>query len=101
MKRDERGRRITPAAEREALVRAYEESGLTQKAFAKREGVKYPTFVSWVQGRRRRSAGPKVSFAELTLPRAAAPLEVQLADGTIIRGSNVEEVARLLQLVRC
>ncbi len=28
-KRDERGRRITPAAEREALVRAYPESGLT------------------------------------------------------------------------
>ena len=52
-KRDERGRRITPAAEREALVRAYPESGLTQKAFAKKEGVKYSTFVSWVQAQRR------------------------------------------------
>lgn len=48
-KRDERRRRITRAAEREALVQAYEESGLTQKAFAKQEGVKYTTFVSWVQ----------------------------------------------------
>jgi len=37
-KRDERGRRITPAAEREAVVRAYEQSGLTQKAFARRAG---------------------------------------------------------------
>jgi transposase-like protein len=92
-KRDERGRRITPAAEREALVRAYEESGLTQKAFAKQEGVKYPTFVSWVQECRRRRPGPKVGFAELALPRTAAPLEVQLPDGTIIRGSHVEEVA--------
>jgi transposase-like protein len=103
-KRDERGRRITPADEREALVRAYTESGLTQKAFAKKEGVKYPTFVSWVQAQRRRRPTPKVGFAELTLPRAvagAAPLEVQLADGTIIRGSHVEEVARLLQLIRC
>jgi len=103
-KRDERGRRITPAAEREALVRAYTESGLTQKAFAKKEGIKYPTFVSWVQEQRRGKAKPKVGFAELTLPRAvagAAPLEVQLADGTIIRGSHVEEVARLLQLIRC
>ncbi len=45
-KQDERGRRITPAAEREALVRAYPESGLTQKAFAKKEGVKYSAFVS-------------------------------------------------------
>jgi hypothetical protein len=31
---------ITPAAERETLVRAYQENGLTQKAFAKREGAK-------------------------------------------------------------
>jgi transposase-like protein len=102
-KRDERGRRITRAAERETLVRAYEESGLTQKAFARQEGVKYTTFVSWVQECRRRRPGPKIGFAELTLPRAAsaAPLEVQLADGTIIRGSKVEDVARLLQLVRC
>lgn len=100
-KRDERGRRITPAAEREALVRAYTESGLTQKAFAKKEGVKYPTFVAWVQEHRRRSAKPKVGFTELTVPRAVVPLEVQLADGTIIRGSHVEEVGRLLQLLRC
>ena len=102
MKRDERGRRITRAAEREKVVRAYEASGQTQKAFAKQEGVKYTTFVSWVQEQRRRSQRPKMGFAELTLPRAtAAPLEVQLVDGTIIRGSNVEEVARLMQLVRC
>jgi transposase-like protein len=87
VKRDERGRRMTRATERETLVRAYEESGLTQKAFAKQEGVKYTTFVSWVQECRRRRPRPKVGFAELTLPRAAAPLEVQLADGTIIRMS--------------
>jgi transposase-like protein len=101
VKRDERGRRMTRATERETLVRVYEESGLTQKAFAKQEGVKYTTFVSWVQECRRRRPGPKVGLAELTLPRTVAPLEVQLADGTTIRGSNVEEVARLLQLVRC
>jgi transposase-like protein len=101
-KRDERGRRITPRAEREAVVRSYEQSGLTQKAFAQRERIKYPTFVSWVQACRRRGAAPKVGFAELTLPRVtAAPLEVQLADGTVIRGSHVEEVARLLRLIRC
>ena len=101
-KRDERGRRMTRAAERETLVQAYEESGLTQKAFAKQEGVKYTTFVAWVQeARRRRRPGPKIGFTELTLPRAVAPLEVQLADGTILRGSKVEDVAQLLRLIRC
>jgi transposase-like protein len=71
-KRDEHGRRITPAAKREALVRAYTESRLTQTAFAKKERVKYPTFVSWVQAQRRQRPRPKVGFTELTLPRAVS-----------------------------
>jgi transposase-like protein len=104
-KRDERGRRITPRSEREALVRAYQRSGLTQKAFAQREGIKFPTFVSWLQQLRRREAQPKVSFAELTAPAMtiapSAALEAQLPDGTLVRGGNAEELARLLRLVRC
>jgi transposase-like protein len=104
-KRDERGRKITPRSEREVLVRAYRQSGLTQKAFAQREGVKFATFVSWLQDVRRREEPPKVSFAELTAPGAMsaprATLEVQLPDGTTIRGGNAEELARLLRLLRC
>ncbi len=104
-KRDERGRKITPRGEREALVRAYEQSGLTQKAFAQREGIKFPTFVSWLQDVRRREEPPKVSFAELRAPAAmiasSAALEVQLPDGTILRGCNPEELTRLLRLLRC
>lgn len=99
-KRDERGRKITPRAEREALVRAYDASGLTQKAFVERERINYTTFVSWVQECRRREAPPKIGFAELTVARSAA-LEVQLPEGIVIRGSNVDEVGRLLRLVRC
>jgi transposase-like protein len=100
-KRDERGRKITPRAEREALVRAYDSSGLTQKAFAERERINYTTFVSWVQECRRRETPPKVGFTEFTVARSTAALEVQLPDGMVIRGSNAEEVARLLRLVRC
>ena len=100
-KRDERGRRITPRAERERMVRAYESSGLTQKAFAERECINYTTFVSWMQECRRREAPPKIGFAELTVARPGVALEVQLPDGTVIRGSKAEEVAQLLRLVRC
>ena len=103
-KRDERGRKITPGSEREAVVRAYEQSGLTQKAFAQREGIKFPTFVSWLRELRRGQVQPKVSFAELTAPgltiAPAAALEV-LPDGLIVRGGNAEQLARLLRLVRC
>ena len=100
-KRDERGRRISGRKEREELVRAYWESGMTQKAFAEREGVKYTTFVSWVQDCRRRQAPAKVGFKELTVPQTAMPLEVRLPDGTVIRGGNASDIAQLLQLVRC
>ena len=44
-KRDERGRRMVPAKERALLIEAYGKSGLTQRAFAKREGIKYFTFI--------------------------------------------------------
>ena len=100
-KRDERGRRITPVAEREAVVRAYEQSGLTQKAFARREGIKYPTLVSWVQRRRRKeTAGVGPTFAEFTMAGPSG-LEVRWPDGVVIRGASVEDVAKLLRLVRC
>jgi transposase-like protein len=83
------------------VVRAYEASGLTQKAFARREGIKYPTLVSWVQrGRRERKGSPRPAFAEFTLAGPSG-LEVRLPDGVVIRGGNVEDVAKLLRLVRC
>jgi transposase-like protein len=77
-KRYERGRRITPWPEREAVVRAYDESGLTQKAFARREGINYPPLVSWLQLRRRElSSTPRPAFAEFTM--AGWPASVGLA----------------------
>jgi transposase-like protein len=60
-KRDGRGRRITPRERRAELVRAYRASGLTQAAFARQEGVKYPTFAHWVQQERQKRKGRKGS----------------------------------------
>jgi transposase-like protein len=104
-KRAERGRKITPRGEREALVRAYEHSGLTQKAFAQREGIAFSTFVSWVQTAGRSEQTPKVRFTELTaplkMPPAPVALEVHLSDGTILRGGTAEQLAHLLRLLRC
>ncbi|OYU99211.1 MAG: hypothetical protein CFE26_26095 [Verrucomicrobiales bacterium VVV1] len=109
-RRDARGRRIAGRERQEELLRAYDQSDLSQREFARREGVNFHTVVEWLQ-RRRRSAGekPPARFQELSLPFtlktsgvvAAAALEVQLADGTTIRGSNVEEIAQLLRLIRC
>ncbi len=107
--RDRIGRRITPAARRAELVAAWRESGLTQAAFARREGVTYSSFAAWVQAARRGGGGaskPKmaaVQFTEVRLPRptvAALPLEVRLPDGTVLRGTHAAELATLVRALR-
>ncbi|MEJ1974149.1 MAG: hypothetical protein WDM96_17340 [Lacunisphaera sp.] len=107
-KRDRIGRRITPAGRRAELVAAWRSSGLTQAAFARREGIIYSSFAAWVQaerlprsGRARaRSAG--LRFVEAKLPAAVptAVLEVRLGDGTILRGSSAPELAALVKALR-
>lgn len=103
LKRDTKGRQIRTAAERASLVEAYRRSGLTQRAFAEQEGIKYTTFVSWVQESRGAKPEAKVAFAEVRVAprRTDATVEVQLPDGTVIRGGNAADVAQLLRLVRC
>ena len=107
-KRDTVGRRIVTVAERMALLESYRQSGLTQKAFAKREGVNFSTLAAWLQGRRRAlemkaAAGGGVQFAEVHLPRGETPagLEVRLPDGTVLRGRSAAELAALVKALRC
>ncbi len=93
------------AAERRAeLLAAYDTSGLTQRAFARREGINFHTFVEWLQ-RRRRGAGAKrpLRFQEISLattPNAVAVLEVILPGGLIVRGDHAARVAELVRALR-
>ena len=107
--RDRLGRTITPVARRAELVTAWRASGMTQAAFAQREGVRYTTFVSWVQEEGRKPAprpAPvrppgRINFAEVRLPAAnAAGLEVRLPDGTVVRGGNAADLATLVRALR-
>ena len=106
-KQDERGRQLRRPEEWAKLIERYDQSGLTQKAFAKHEGIKYPTLVAWL-GRRRREAlragSPRASFATLRLDAppsvARAPLEVVLPDGTRLRGDEPMQIAALVKALR-
>jgi hypothetical protein len=109
-KRGGQGRQLRAAHEWSRLVEHYERSGLTQKAFARREGLRYATFVAWL-GRvrqRRADAGKSgVRFATMQLPATAtvsssgvtadATLEVVLPGGLIVRGRAVNELAGLVR----
>jgi hypothetical protein len=108
-RRDARGRRWTPATQRAKLVRACHHSGLTQAQFTAREGLRYSTFAHWVQKALKaaaRSGGQEhaVQFAQVQLPNSpslhTASLEVRLPDGTVIRGEQADEIAKLLKALR-
>ncbi len=61
LKQDVLGRVKTPTARREQLLDEFERSGLPGLKFAELVGIKYQTFATWAQKRRRaRGAYPAV-----------------------------------------
>ena len=76
LKQDAAGRIWTPREQREVAVDAFERSGLPATKFAAEIGVKYQTFINWVQKRRKvRSAGSVASAAPPAVPRLAGWVE--------------------------
>jgi transposase-like protein len=99
-KHDEQGRRIADAAEKQALIAAYEGSGMTQRAFARREGINYFTLATWLR-KKRLAAAKRPRFMEIGLrPSSGFALEVVLPDGLVIRGTSSAEVAALVGALR-
>jgi len=107
-KRDRRGRVSWPKQRRDELLAEYERSGLSQAAFARSAGVRYPTFAHWVQEARRaprglkpRTAAPR--FAEVRLgadmpaPVAMPELSVTLPGGLVARGADAAALAVLVR----
>lgn len=67
LKTDVLGRVKMPLARREQLLDEFERSGLSGQKFAELVGVKYPTFATWAQKRRRvRGAYPVKAAAPRT-----------------------------------
>lgn len=114
MKSDTIGRVRMPKEKRELILDRFEESGMTGLAFAKHVGVKYPTFASWIQKRRRdrgeRSAsGPKEAETSISLFEAvvdqppistACGLELVSVGGTRIRLERSEQIPMAVTLLR-
>jgi hypothetical protein len=56
VKKDRIGRIKTPRERREALLAEFDRSGMSGAQFAKWADIKYGTFITWVQKRRRKTA---------------------------------------------
>lgn len=96
---------MLPEREWDRILDEYERSGLTQKAFACREGVNRHTLVARLGRRRKRTAtngqNTPVRFQELVMgSAAAAALEVHLPDGVVLKGGCPRDLAQLVLALR-
>jgi hypothetical protein len=106
-KRGRDGRRYVATERRREWLAMFRRSGLTRRAFARQEGIRYTTFCSWLHrwqvadGHGTAVTKPTVRFTEVTLPSGAVrSLEVRLPDGTTVRGGRVGELAALVRALR-
>jgi hypothetical protein len=81
LKQDAAGRVWTPPEQREAILDEFERSGLPATKFAAHVGVKYQTFVAWVQKRRQQRAGATTTGAEM-VPRLRGWVEATVEGAT-------------------
>ena len=116
LKTDVLGRVKTPPARREQLLDEFERSGTSGQKFAELVGVKYQTFASWVQKRRRqrqpaarnktiRSPAATVRWVEAvvgqtTAPSADSSLPLHLPGGARLEISCAAQIPLAAALVQ-
>ncbi len=110
------GRVRMPADRREAILDAFEQSGMSGQAFAKQVGIKYAIFATWIQ-KRRRECGKylkkkclepppsQITFVEAQIEKSPYPalkagLEVQTTEGVKLMIRSHDEVALAAELIR-
>jgi hypothetical protein len=83
LKSDALGRVKTERSRREALLDEFEQSEASGPAFARMVGVKYQTFASWVQKRRRSRAQPPKAAANAKSSMLAAAQALRLVEAVL------------------
>ena len=118
LKQDVLGRVKTPKARREQLLDEFERSGLPGLKFAELAGIKYQTFATWAQKRRRKRgdyAAGKITAAKKSVQWLEAVLAqppgvvvktgplflvLHLPGGVRVELSDVKQVELAAALVR-
>jgi hypothetical protein len=111
LKTDVLGRVRMPKAKRELILDRFEGSGMSGQAFAEYIGVKYTTFASWVQNRRRergeygegrRSPAP-LALVEAVMepaPAVEAGLRIETLGGHRVEVSDRSQIGLAVELIR-
>ena len=90
----------TDPGRRARLLAAFDRSGLSAAAFARRQRVNYTTFCGWRQQRAKAKTSP--AFVQVELPAPTTPVELTIELGAHARlhlhsAGQVDLTARLLQ----
>ncbi|MEI9999735.1 MAG: hypothetical protein WDO13_11540 [Verrucomicrobiota bacterium] len=100
VKVDRIGRIKTPRERREVLLAEFDRSGMSGQQFAKWAGIKYGTFITWVQKRRRKSVvaatankaegKEEVRWVEAVMEKATPPKQSSptVAGAMIVPGAS-------------
>ena len=109
VKVDRAGRMRFSREQREALLDAFEHSGMGGAAFAREHGVKYQTFATWVQ-KRREQAQPgsgALTLAEVVVKEEVgaslpgpAGLRVELPGGARLEVTDRAQLGLAVELLR-
>jgi hypothetical protein len=112
LKTDTRGRVRTSAQRRESLLAEFDRSGLSGKQFSELSGIKYQTFATWLQ-KRRRAGQPSVKptdpvrWLEAVVERAptsggqsALALVIKLPGAASLEVSDLKQVPLAVALLR-
>ena len=88
LRKDTRGRVVVTAERRAGLLAEFDRSGMSGQRFPKWAGIKYPTWASWVQ-RRRKEAG------QTPLPKAKPKRKghVRWLEAVVVKNGPVAESA--------
>jgi hypothetical protein len=112
LKTDARGRVRTSAKRRESLLGEFDRSGLSGARFAELAGIKYQTFATWLQQRRRQGQpaskpGDTVRWLEAVVEQAQSPagsralsLVLHLPGGARLELADVKQAPLAAALLR-
>jgi|SRR5579872_3122107 len=92
------GQHHTNPAERADLLDAFERSGLSAAAFARKHGIRYGTFDVW--RRQRRKAAPGFVQVEVAPAPESVELVIEFGPGARLRVASAAQVALAAQLLQ-
>jgi len=96
----QRPRRRIPGLRRTRLLAAFERSGLSAAAFARRYGLHYTTFCGWRQRQAKGQASPNFVQVELPSPATVSGLVVEWDTAVRIRLADASQIALAAQLLQ-